>query len=222
MRASDSLHKLIGSLYAKKHAREKMRVQRSRIFVYEFMIAYNSGTLEDIISSMHDAEQFLKEDPGMPDSFNDELTYNLAYYNFISEDYLKAQKYIEELIANKSHKVSPAIQKTSRILNLVLHFDQGHYDYLESLIRSVYHFLSSRKQKYRFEMQMIQFLRKALKMKNENELQKLYIETRKEFIQLSEEKYEQEAFDFFDVIKWLTSKIEKKSYAKVIEEMKRK
>jgi hypothetical protein len=44
-----------------------------------------------------------------------------------------------------------------------------------------------------------------------------FIELRKDFVELSEDPYEKKAFEYFDYISWLDSKIEKKPFEEIVK-----
>lgn len=96
----------------------------------------------------------------------------------------------------------------ARLVNLVIHYEMGHYDLLEYLVRSTYRFFRSRNIIYRFEEVVLDFFRKLLRVKGERtEMVTLFEEARCRFAELAEDTLEAHAFDYFDYVGWLDEKI---------------
>ena len=110
------------------------------------------------------------------------------------------------------------IQSAVRILNLILHYELGNSSLLEYNAISAYRFLYKSKRLYKLENIVLNFIRKKMHHiytpKDEIEA---FIELRKEFIELSEDPYEKKAFEYFDYISWLDSRIEKKSFEEIVK-----
>ncbi len=95
----------------------------------------------------------------------------------------------------------------AKIFSLVIHYELGNQDLLDSIIRSTYRYLLNRKRLYIFETLVLDFIRKRLPPAGSGERTKeafrwLYTE----FIKLNKDPFERNAFEYFDYIDWLEKK----------------
>ena len=107
------------------------------------------------------------------------------------------------------------IQAFTRILHLVAHYEMGHYDLLEYLVKSVYRFLAKIEDENQIIKEMLRFLRKAL-FKDPKDLVEDFKKLRSRLMTLAEDPNERRSFLYFDIISWLDSKIEDKTVGEVI------
>jgi len=129
-------------------------------------------------------------------------------------------EYLQKIIKSKDLKVGEDLQCFARILNLIAHYECGlDYD-LEKQFIDTYKFL--------------------IKMKNLQEVQKIFItsirdlsdvfphEIKNEFKkihaklkQFENHPYEKRAFLYLDILSWLEGKIENKSIGQIIREKRK-
>ena len=101
------------------------------------------------------------------------------------------------------------------ILNVMCHYELGNFEYVESSMRSIYRFLVKLKKIYAFEKSLISFFRKLLKQNNLTDLTHFMEEFRSDLMKIENDLYEQTAFEYLDLISWLTAKIENRSFKEV-------
>lgn len=66
---------------------------------------------------------------------------------------------------------------------------------------------------------VLQFIRKKMpRIHTAKQQMKAFVELRNDFVEIADDEYESKAFEYFDYISWLDSKIEKKSFAEVVRE----
>jgi hypothetical protein len=147
------------------------------------------------------------------------LLYNLFYSYFGTGEFSKALGIINKLMNEYQKELRYDIQSAVRILNLILHYELGNSRLLEYNAISAYRFLYKSKRLYKLENIVLNFIRKKMHHiytpKDEVEA---FIELRKEFVELSDDPYEKKAFEYFDYISWLDSRIEKKSFEEIAKE----
>ncbi|TAL60930.1 MAG: hypothetical protein EPN85_06130 [Bacteroidetes bacterium] len=104
-----------------------------------------------------------------------------------------------------------------RLFYILAHYEAGHIDILPSLILSFYRFLHKKEQIYKFETILIYFFRNELpKINTQKELIPVFQKLKNELLPLEKDEYEKNAFEYFDYISWLESKIENKTFAEVV------
>jgi hypothetical protein len=147
------------------------------------------------------------------------LLYNLFYSYFGTAEYSKALGIINKLLNDYQKELRYDIQSAVRILNLILHFELDNTRLLEYNAVSTYRFLYKSKRLYKMENIVLQFIRKKMpRIHNEKQQIQAFTELRQDFIEIANDEYESKAFEYFDYISWLDSKIEKKSFAEVVKE----
>lgn len=109
------------------------------------------------------------------------------------------------------------LQSLARILNLIIHYELGNTMLLESLLRSTYRYLNKANRLSEFERKMMNFIREAGKPHSKREMQEILETLKQDFEELSRQP-SYGVFDLFDIIAWLESKINGKTFAEVAKE----
>jgi hypothetical protein len=145
------------------------------------------------------------------------LLYNLFYSYFGTAEFSKALGIINTLLNEYQKELRYDIQSAVRILNLILHFELGNNRLLEYNAISTYRFLYKSKRLYKMENIVLQFIRRKMpKIHNAKQQQEAFIELRSEFMDIAKDEFESKAFEYFDYISWLDSKIEKRPFAEIV------
>ena len=86
-------------------------------------------------------------------------------------------------------------------------------------IKSMYRFLYKQQRLFKFEHTLIIFLKKQSTVYfNKKKLKTLFIDLMNQFRKLEKDPFEKNAFEYFDFISWLESKIENRPFAEVLKE----
>lgn len=151
------------------------------------------------------------------------LVYNLFYSYFGTAEFSNALGIINKLLNEYSKELRYDIQSAVRILNLILHFEFGNTALLEYNAISTYRFLYKSKRLYKLENIVLNFIRKKMPVIYDSRQQKqAFIELREEVLEIADHPYERKAFEYFDYISWLDSKIEERPFDKIVQEKFRK
>jgi hypothetical protein len=146
------------------------------------------------------------------------LLYNLFYSYFGTAEYSKALGIINKLLNDYQKELRYDIQSAVRILNLILHFELGNIKLLEYNAISTYRFLYKSKRLYKMENIVLQFIRKKMpRIHNVRQQVEAFKELRDEFKEIADDEFESKAFEYFDYIAWLDSKIDHLSFADVVK-----
>ena len=132
-------------------------------------------------------------------------------------DFDKALEYMNKILLNEELKQRKDIYLSAKLLNLIIHYELGNFDYLDSLIRSTYRFLKSRDAEYKFEKLLMKFFRSIPKKITKSELIELFKENKYELAMLLKDPDEISGTLNFDYDSWLESKIENKSFKGVVK-----
>ncbi len=226
----DSLHSIkhydeMNFFVNKLHQLEKktvyfgVMVERVR-FIYTIRLYIDSG-------QFNKAEEIIKE-------FNEILIARIDYLdlNKQAEIYLyMAIVYLGKNNVNKAHKLlnkillesnlfySLPVYRTFRLLHLLVHYELGNHEYIESETRSLKRTSGVNHNKsYKIEKIVFKFLRyKTLPSTSKNR-EAVWNQFKKSFELSLADKYEQQFLKIFDFASWIESKLCKKHFEKVLIE----
>ena len=119
--------------------------------------------------------------------------------------------------ANPNHRLD--FQCYSRILNLINFYELRDTNLLEYQVRSAYRFLSKKERLYKFESILLDLIRRKLLTAHDSRNEKeAFIRLKKEIEPLRHDPLEKNAFQYFDFIEWLESRITKKAFADILRD----
>lgn len=99
------------------------------------------------------------------------------------------------------------IQCYARLLHLIAHFELGHFDLLEHLIKSVYRFLAKMDNLSVVEEEMFKFLRKSFQLNSPARIKNAFQALRDKLVKYEHNALETRTFMYLDIISWLESKV---------------
>lgn len=132
--------------------------------------------------------------------------------------YKKALSLINILLNEPQTNLRDDLYCSLRILNLIVHFEIGNQLMLPYLLKSTYRFFYKRNMKNGVEKIILKNFRKLANSNSAKELKLAYKGILNQLIKLSNERFEKGAFEFFDFISWLESKIENRPFSEVVKE----
>jgi len=144
------------------------------------------------------------------------FNYKAALMYFGSGNYSMCIDYLHRII-NNSNDMRYDLQCYSRLLHLVAHYELGNFELIEPLSRSVYRFMSKKKNFTVVEEEMFKFLRNRLKINKKalhTELNNFLLRVK----QFEKSRHETRAFAYFDVISWVESKVQRKTMGDVVHQ----
>jgi len=195
---------------------------KARIFVTSYDTELNlylkMGEFEKGIQLVSEIESGLKE---LKEKINKEsevlFAYNIAYLYFGLKEYENSLKRINTIINDKELDIREDIQCFARILNLLIHYELNNYDLIEYIIKSTRRYLSNKNNLNKFELIVLSYIRKLINAKTNDDKRFIYIEWKKELSSLSDDFLQIKAFEYFDFMSWLESKITKKRFQDAIK-----
>lgn len=140
-----------------------------------------------------------------------------AYVNFGLNDYSEALRW-SNLFLNEAVVKQLDLLCSMKILNLIIHFELGNDEYMDHITKSTYKFLYKKHRVYKFEGLVLNYMRKLPEITNHRKRIDEFKLLRNEFIELSKDPFEKKAFENFDFISWIESKIENRNFADIVKE----
>ena len=189
-------------------------------YIFEMVMYLDTGEFSKSAAIRDDIAEGLKK---YADKINpiEEITllYNLFYSYFGAGEFSKALGVINKLLNEYQKELRYDIQCAARILNLILHYELGNSKLLEYNAVSAYRFLYKSKRLYQAENIVLNFIRKKMRyIYTSKDEMEAFIELRKELWELSDHPYEKKAFEYFDYISWLDSRIKKRPFEEIVKD----
>ncbi|MEZ4691114.1 MAG: hypothetical protein R3A12_13515 [Ignavibacteria bacterium] len=133
--------------------------------------------------------------------------FSIIKYYFKTGNFTNALKSVNDFLNRRQTKLTPEFESYSRILNVLIHFELGNYKLLAHLIPTTKKYLMNKKKYFRFESQILRYVKKIISLKNDTSVNKCFNELFKKILILKKEKFEKNAFVYFDPERWVEMKI---------------
>ncbi len=144
------------------------------------------------------------------------IHYKMALMYFGNGDYEKSIDHLQ-IIINGPVDMRIDLQCYARLLHLMAHFEMGNDAIIESLIKSVFRFMSRMENLTVVEQEMFKFLRNNVYESAEKlkpELKKLLNRIK----QFEKNRFETRVFSYLDIISWVESKVYNKPMSRIVHE----
>ncbi|HEY0030447.1 MAG TPA: hypothetical protein VGC65_06795 [Bacteroidia bacterium] len=185
----------------------------------ELSIYLQTGEFEKGLELAPKIEEKLAKYPGKFTKLRESYFYfNMAAIHFGAEKYSLALKWINKLLNSPNFEESENIYCFAQIMNLIIHIELKHDDFVPHAFKNVYRYLSSRNKVYKFETVFMDFIGKILKTTKREEQNKYYKELKKALEGLKTDSFERAAFEYFDFISWAESKVQRVPFRVIVEE----
>jgi hypothetical protein len=153
----------------------------------------------------------------------DQRELNFIYYSsamnyFGAGKYKEAQYYLNLILNSGEPDQRKELFLSSKLMSIIINYELENTEYLDSLIRSTYRYLMSRKIEYKFENFVISFFKRVLNKITKDELFELFDESIYKINKLMKDPYEVSGAIYFDYVSWLESKLNNKEYGDIVRE----
>lgn len=198
-------------------------VHKAHIFVISYEIEINlylrMGNFSKGVLLIPEIEKGFKEYRKNIDKEAEILFYyNIAYLLFGDKQYGKALDWLNKILNSKELDLREDIQCFARIFNLFIHYEMKNYDLIEYIIRSTQRFLSSHKTLREFESMILAFMKKIINVQQEKDRLELLNEMKFKLNSIASDITVTRAFEYFDFISWIESKIRNTDLSYIIKE----
>ena len=194
--------------------------QKRRLFVRSFNLEVDlylsTGQFTKGIAQISPLEQVFQEYLSAVDKQQRlGVYYNLAYLYFGAGDYNRALDWINLLLQDPDLKTREDIHCFGRILHLIIHYELGNDQLLEYAVQSASRFLSRRQRLFQVESIMLKLMRRYPRWLTNRDKKRGFRELLQEMQVLNTDEFERRAFEYFDFIAWLESKVQQQSFAEI-------
>lgn len=146
------------------------------------------------------------------------LYYKIACLYFGSNSFKIAIKWLNLIIHEPDTTLREDLHAFARIIRLICYFEMGDDEMIEMNIRATYRFLLRKKEFGKYESLILKFLRDVQNVYSVSEVIGKFKHLKTQMLKLERDTYERRAFNYFDIISYLESKIEGRSIESVIKE----
>lgn len=147
------------------------------------------------------------------------LYYLFAYVSFGAQKYKDAVRWLNKIINDAEEDVLQDIHAFARIFSLIVHYELKNHDLMDYLNQQTVRYLNKRSQFYRAESILLKNLKKLSSVTQTGKsLEKAFKTMETELLPLANDPSESKAFEYFDLLSWMKSKISRKDFAAVVRE----
>ena len=212
--ANLNYYKSIPSLFGLKQHKFICDYITSTSINLEFNVIRETGDYAKGIALAGEVEPLLEEWKKTNPIFSHWIASNVSFCYFGEGHFREALVW-----HNKKDNHEDPFLYWNKLFELMLHFELGNNELLFSMLRSLYRYLLSRKTLYRLESLLIDFFRKQIRQSDTRDKQiKAFAELRDELVKIMNDPEEKEPLPFSDIISWLESKIENRSFKEIVRE----
>src|SRR4030095_2540146 len=149
--------------------------------IYELRMHISNGSFGKLDTSISEIETAIeKYDELILKTDKLYLYYLLCYSYFGRGDIIKALSWVNRILNDKEINHETSLYVTSRIINLIIHYELGNFELLDYLIRSTYIFLKKKKHRGFKEQIIIEFMKKLPEISSKAQLINLFKESLKQ------------------------------------------
>jgi hypothetical protein len=139
------------------------------------------------------------------------IIFHLMVILMMTGRYSDALNELNYMLHSPYIKYRPELEWYTRLLSLIIHYELKNYKYLDYLIVSTYRYLYKKKKIYRLERTLLNFIKKLTNVQSDEQLRTRLLTLRKELMEFKSDRYEKNAFKYFDFIYWIDNKLEQQA-----------
>lgn len=192
----------------------------SNAYLLELVSLQRQGKFDETILLMPQIDDFVEEHQ---DVLGKEQIVLFQYYKSMSYfavgEFKKTLSFLNTILNDNEQLIRQDIYSIARILNLVLHFELGNYEFTEYVIKSISRYLSKQDRNYETETLLIKTIRKLSKNVLLEDQQQIFIQLKSDLNNLFEDRHEQVILEYFNITAWVESKINKTSYSEEVRKL---
>jgi len=177
------------------------------------LIKLNFDKIYDLIDEYEDNLNLFKEKAILSHKYG--LYINISLLFFVNQDLKLSLKWINKVIHGEEPKTRTDVIGFAWLFNIIIHFEMENYDYLEYLSKTTVRLLSKKKQ---FEETSKTLTHHLLKLTDSENNSKEVYQALYDSLQSNVCKSERKELEYFDVVYWVKSKIDKTSIKSIMKE----
>ncbi len=187
------------------------------VFVHGCNRFFLTGEYSHGVRYIAGIDEFLKhENHGWDVQKLTTLYYKMACIYFGAEQYEKTLDYVNLIINKVYSSLLEDLQCFARILSLISHWELGNDTLVSYQVKSVFRFLLRMYNMQSVQREIMRFIRRIPNMIR-SEMKQEFVILKAKLEVISEQQYERRPMLYFDIISWLETKIEGKSFSEIVK-----
>jgi hypothetical protein len=142
-------------------------------------------------------------------SYKITFLYMLAYYYFATGNFDQAGKRINQILNDYSENERPDLYNFAKLLNLLIHFELKNFTYIRYKQSSVHNYFKKQSSEFETENMILKFF--SREKHYTTDAVKSFQDLKLNLQNIKSHSLEKYAFNYFDWIDWIDSKIKRKS-----------
>ncbi len=191
----------------------------SSISSLELNLLLKRGELDRAVEESREVEQNLQ-------LFSDKLSfarmaflnYKIGIIHFSAGNHREALRYMNNILNHPGLDEKEDIVSFALLMELLINFELGNYDYLRYTYRNTRRTLSRRNRLYRFESVFLNMISKLLHARDEFEREVHWSRAGVELEEIRGNEYEQNALEYFDLPSWIRHKLTARPFQLILQE----
>ena len=147
------------------------------------------------------------------------IYYKASVFYFASERHNDARFYLNKLL-NDSDRLRSDLKGYARILSILIDYDTGEEQYFEQKLKAAYDFIVYEENLGRVQQVFLDFLGKIGSIYPQD-LKKGFMSLKAEIEKVNDGDFSRKTLLYFDLMSWIDSKIEGRSFAEMVREKAR-
>jgi len=216
----DEMHVFLEKLQNLENQSSYLEVMIQRIiFIYKIVRLLDSGEFKEAALLKEEFEQTLFKKLHLLDLTKQaEVHLYTALIYIGSNNMSKAHYYLKQILLESKLYYALPVYRTFRLIHLLVHYELGNHDYIESETRSIKRSLSSNNKSYLLEKIIFKFLLQSTAVTNSKGRIAMWEKIKLSFQEIKQDKYETQILKIFDFSSWIEAKLCKKSFPVLLKE----
>lgn len=190
----------------------------ARSFILELFLHNRKGEADKALAVISRHEQQLKKTHNRINLANlTELYYRIAYSYFIAGEYKRSLAWVNKLLNDKTMSPINEFYSYSLLLNIIIHIELKNFEYAFHLVKNTFGSFKKQGKLNSFENALIKCLHNVSSAGHAGRpLRKIFAEHTERIKKTAQDPYEMFILYQFDMLSWLQSKLNNKTFADTI------
>ncbi len=191
-------------------------------YVQELAHYYRTYRFDAALALIPRVEEMLSQyDSVIVIEFRIEMLFLIAKIYFYTGDPNRALDWINRIVLDEKPYAADSVICFSRLLNLLIHFDLGHYELLRYEIKSTRRFLQKKKRLFQVEELLLRNLNRLLQAREPGKRWEILTQFREQLEVTLQQRFEGNAQHYLNLRHWLEATMEGRPISQVILEQAR-
>lgn len=137
------------------------------------------------------------------------IFYSIAYFYIYVGEPGRGLDWVNRILNEPRTELRTDIQSIARIMNLIIHYQLGNWEFLEYGLKSATRFLSNRDRLFLFEKTILKYIRQLSSLDPNVQMTDVLIDFRAEINRVIEDKFERQAMSLFNIISWIDAELDR-------------